>query len=150
MPFIIIAVFAIISFFSLSMRSYVVFNLTIIGIGGFIAGIIMKDYFILFLGLGTFLFGIAVLYLTSIRRVEPSARGHYMLYMWIYGMFLFIRTIIIGMIITLPLLSLINAATKNYSTVVLVDSQGNRVGNAVIDEYGNDAYGNHYDKYDPY
>ncbi len=150
MALIAIAILLIISYFSISVRSYLAFNCTVIGIGATIAGLTSDEKIFLYLGICVFTVGIAMLYLTSLTRAERSARKRYMLYMWVYGMFIFIKIIIICMVITLPLLALVNAASKSYHTVVVVDKCGNQIGTADIDDYGNDFAGNHYDTYSRY
>ncbi len=145
-----VAILAIIAVFNITMRSFMAFSCTVIGFSCFVVGLIGKENIFLFLGLGIFAVGFLILYVSSIKRSEPSARKKYMLNMWIYGMFIFVKIIVISLIITLPLLYFLNGMLKSYRTVVVVNEQGFKVGEAMIDDDGYDVHGNYYDEYDPY
>ena len=150
MPLIIaLIILVLIAFVSVKFRCFVCFNLLILGIASLIAGSAMDDSFFT-TGGAVFLIGsLLIMFLTSLK-VEKSRRAHYMVSLFLSGMFSFLHGMLIMMIITIPFAKACKVLSTDYQERVLVDLQGHEIGKVYVDKDLKGVDGKQYDIHDPY
>lgn len=135
-------IIALLAKFVFWFRAYAVFNLVLMGGGMFIAGLIGDSFWILpgAAMLGT---GILIMFVTA-RAAEPSRRPAYMGALFLYGMFLFLRVMMIGLIITIPFVKALSAMSGEWREVALVNGAKVTINTSTMQ----DAMGNKYVQYE--
>lgn len=143
-----LVIIAVLSWFFLVFRAFCSFNLIIIGVGGLIAVGCGADDFLFAQCLAFLICGLLINLVTSLKA-ERSARGRYMVSLFLYGLFMFLKVTMICLIISIPFVSFISAMGKEYREVIVVDCLGHSTGKRVyVDESGKGSDGNRYKKYD--
>ena len=147
----VLIIIGLLSYYFLWFRAYACFNLIMIGLGMFIAGCAAKENIFRIPGLLMLITGIAILFVTSLK-VEKSMRPTYMVRVFLYGMALFLRLILIMMIIGIPFAALFSAMAANYREMIIVDCYGRDTGQRVIVDENSlkGPDGTQYDRYNPY
>lgn len=148
MPFAIaVLVVAALSFASLKLRAYMCFGMVMFGIAALIAGPLRDESIITFGGVFFLVGGLLILFLSSLK-VEKSRRLIYMLHLFIYGMFMMVRLMMIMAIILIPFTGIVGGMCKEWHERVLVDEAGRGIGKVYVDDNGMGADGKKYEKFD--
>lgn len=137
-----LVVILILSVFCLWFRAFSTFNLILIGTALLIAYRYSGEGLWLTMGAPMLIGGLVILWLTSLQ-VHGSGKFRYMLNVFIYGFFMFMRLLFIFMIVTIPLVGFANTLCRSYRQICL--NTGARVW---VNEDNEDAAGRRYKKVD--
>lgn len=136
-----------VSFISLKFRAYMCFWMVTAGIAALIAGP-ARDESIITYGGGILLAGgLLILFLSSFK-VERSRRIIYMLHLFVYGMVMTLRLMMIMSLVLIPFAGLVGTICANWHEAVVVDEMGRETGKVYIDDRGRGSDGKKYKKYD--
>ncbi len=139
-------IIALLSWFFLAFRAFASFNLIMIGGCMLLAVAFGADPFFTTLGLPMLIAGLLISFVTSLKA-ERSARGRYMVHLFLYGLFLFLRLCLILSIIGIAFAAFMAKLSHEYREMIIVDCAGNRIGKAVVDvDSMTDIHGNSYAK----
>jgi len=144
-----VIILGLISLVWIRFRCYVCFNLLMIGLGMFIAGLIREESLFTTGGVIMFIGGIVIMVVTSLK-VDSDRRGAYMLNLFLSGLFSFLHVMFIMMIVLMPLAAVMKEMAADYRECVVVDSMGNKIGTDYVDSSGHSRSGKTYTEYDPY
>lgn len=149
--FIAILILIVLSWFFIGFRAYACFSMLVIGLGAIIAVLLGADPFFMAMAV-PMVIGAAVILLITSLRVEKSERIHYIIHLLLYGMFGFLRMMMIMLIVTIPLAALVGGVAADCRDMVLVDCFGNDTGRRVTVNMDTmkDAEGRSYTHHDPY
>lgn len=143
-----VLVLVAISFVSLKLRAYMCFFMIIAGISALIAGPARGESMFTYGGAVSLAGGILILFLSSFK-VERSRRLIYMLHLFVYGMVMMLRIMMVMTIILIPLVGFAGAICQNCHEGLVVDEMGRSTGKRVtVSESGYGSDGNRYEKYD--
>jgi multisubunit Na+/H+ antiporter MnhB subunit len=120
----------------MAFRAYSVFCMLMAGISLMIAGWGIKTPEMTLTGAAFTATSVLILVVSS-RTVEKSRRKTYMLHLFLWGMFIFVKICVICSIILLPLLSAIAVPLDMHKAVVL-DSTGSRIRETYVDQNNKD------------
>jgi len=138
-------IIALLSWFFLAFRAFASFNLIIIGFSMIIAVLCGGDEFFIELGAPMLITGLIINFITSFK-VERSARPRYMLHLFLYGLFSFLKLVMLLTIIAIPFVSFASAMSHDYREMIIVDCMGNDTGRRVVVDTNTmkDSQGNKY------
>ena len=143
-----VLVLVAISFVSLKLRAYMCFFMVIAGISALIAGPARGESMFTYGGAASLAGGILILFLSSFK-VERSRRLIYMLHLFLYGMVMMLRLMMIMTIILIPFVGFAGAICTHWHEVLVVDEMGRSTGKRVmVEDHGFGDDGNRYEKYD--
>lgn len=137
-----LVVILILSIFCLWFRAFSTFNLILVGTALLIAYQYSGEKMWLTMGVPMLVGGLVILWLTSLQ-VHGSGKFRYMLNVFVYGFFMFLRLLFIFMLVTIPLVSFANTMCRNYRQICLVS--GLKVW---VNEDNEDASGKRYKRVD--
>lgn len=142
-----LVVILILSLFCLWFRAFATFNLILVGTALLFAHHYSGEELWLTMGLPMLIGGLLILWLTSLQ-VHGSGKLRYMLNVFIYGFFMFLRLFFIFMLVTIPLVGFANTMCRNYREICLVNAGGSVIGKVTLNEDDEDAKGRRYKRVD--
>lgn len=141
-------IIALLAWFFLAFRAFASFNLIMIGGCMVLAVYFGADPFFTTLGLPMLIAGLLINFITAFKA-EPSARGRYMVHLFLYGFFQFLRLALILSIIGIVFGSIMAKLSHEYREMVIVDCAGRSTGRTVLVDVDTmtDKDGNPVEKY---
>ena len=144
-----VVILIVLSVFSMGLRAYLSFCALLVGGAMTLMGL-FGEKVMLYIGLMLLAYAFLAAYFTVRTSPKPMLRLQILRFFG-YGMFTFLRVLMIMLIILIPLAGFFGQFARSYRDVMIMDMNGNIIGRTVVDDRNRDLEGRQYsDPDDPY